>query len=150
VIGRDIHQALSGVAMIIFLGLVLFLAIALQHCTPAESPRAQIRGAVVTTAHGVKVLDEVCAALATARKDAELAADCADGYREARIGLLTAEAAIDATDAATAGKLACALKHATLGVRMMTGAVERAGGKVPAAIEDALLLAAPIVGVCHG
>ncbi len=147
---RAIEHALTGIAMLVFLGAIAFIAAALTHCKPADNPRAQARSVVLTIAEGVAVGDVACASIARAKLDLELARECAFARDEAREALIIAEDALDASDAAAAEKVPCAVSAALASANRLVGLIERAGGRVPPALADGLQLAPLLAGGCRG
>jgi hypothetical protein len=148
------HELLSGVPgtkkLLGGLLLLVGLGTAPAACTPANTPREQARSVVLTVAEGVRIGDETCAWISKAKKDLSLAETCAAAVLEARNALLIAEGGVDAWDAAAAEKLPCATKAAASALSRVLGAIERAGGKIPPAVADALQLAPLLAGACRG
>ncbi len=147
---RSIEHALTGIAMLVFLGAVAFIAAALTHCSPAQNPRAQHRSIVLTLAEGVAVGDMACASIARAKSDVELARECAFARDDARESLIAAEDALDASDLAAAEKVPCAVAAALASASRLVGLIEKAGGRVPPALIDGLALAPLLTGGCNG
>jgi len=125
-------------------------ALVTPSCKPAETPREQARSVVLTVAEGVRVADEACASVALGTRNVELADTCASIVREAREALLSAEAGVDAWDAAGAGDVPCAVAHASRALSSILATIERAGGKPPPAVDDALRIAPLLAGACRG
>lgn len=132
------------------LAVVAGMALALSGCLPADVPRDQARATVLTIAKAVQTADIACAELAIRRDDIELAQTCSDAYDVARDALLGAESAIDAWDDAHRGDVACAAAKGVASLTSIAAAIERADGKVPAIVTDALTLAPTLVGGCRG
>lgn len=147
VLGHDLGKGVPGLGKALVFALVIGAGV--TACKPAESPRAQIRGAVLTLAEATKIADDTCATVALAKKDAALATSCSEAYGQARAVLLAAESAIDSSDAAKAGDVPCAIAKAASALRHVTELVGNAGGKVPPVATDALQLAT-VIGGCRG
>lgn len=149
--GIDIRRALSGVAVLIFVAAVGFLAAhCLTACAQVENPRAQARAVVLEMAEGVSVADKACADIARAKKDAVLAREC-DKYRDAaKTSLEAAEDALDSTDAAKAGDIPCLVASAFDSATKLAELIRDAGGKLPNALQDAFDLAPMLSRGCHG
>ena len=147
---RSIEHALTGVAILCLVGAVAFIVAALNGCKPADNPRAQARSVVLTIAEGVAVADMACASIARAKKDAELARECALARDEARTSLLMAEDALDASELAAAEKIPCAVAAAVASANRLVGLIEKQGGRVPPALADGLHLAPLLAGGCRG
>lgn len=124
-------------------------SLASPGCAPAKTPREQARSVVLTVAEGVRVGDEACASIAMAKRDLQLAVGCAAVVAEAREQLLTAEAGVDAWDAADAGRLPCAVRSAADALSRLLETVKSAGGKTPPAVDDALRLAPLLAEACR-
>lgn len=122
-------------------------------CAPssgAKDPaRETARGAILTVAEAVRVADGVCADLAIATKNAELAKRCARAYDIARPGLLAAEHGVDAWDQGLRGQIVCSLVDATRALVDIEDAIVNAGGRLPPVVEDARKLAG-LLGGCNG
>lgn len=151
--GRYIKEALQPIVVLV--GIVAMAAVVVycvDGCRPAEAPsaRAQERAIVLTVAEGVKAADEMCAAVARLRTNADLARECARAYDEAREVLKLAESAVDEKDAARHGDLPCAVAHAISLLRGMIGLAEAHGGTPSPVIDDALDVAKIMVGDCRG
>jgi hypothetical protein len=141
----------AGGATPVLVGLAVGCAIlGVQACKPSQSPRETGRAVVLVVADAVKQLDIACARVATAKHDAAVATKCADGYDLARHALLGAEAAIDNYDGSGADELPCAVARAMVAAKAMTDAVQAAGGRIPAVVEDALRLAPLLTVACNG
>lgn len=112
------------------------LAVALAACGPGASlpPRAELRGAVLGLAEGVRAADVACAELARARHDLPLAEACGASYQGARAALLAAESALDDGELARVG---C---EAAPAVARLQELARRLDGP-RARVEDALALA---------
>ncbi len=147
---RSIEQALTGVAILVFLAAVIFVMAHLAGCKPAQSPRAQARSVVVTIAYGVQAGDQACASIARAKLDAQLAKECAFAYDEAREALLIADDALDVSELDAERKVPCAVAQALASASRLVGLIEKAGGRVPPALADGLALAPALAAGCHG
>jgi hypothetical protein len=127
-----------------FLGIVVVLIVLLGGCVPAKDATAQrratARGTVLVLAEAVRVADEACAARATATKDLALAETCAQAYSDARIGAITAAAAVDAWDAGSKAGVVCGVASASKNLGNITAALRKAGLGVPAIVDDAARL----------
>lgn len=127
-----------------FLGIVVVLIVLLGGCVPAKDATAQrratARGTVLVLAEAVRVADEACAARATATKDLALAETCAQAYSDARIGAITAAAAVDAWDAGSKAGVVCGVASASKNLGNITAALRKAGLGVPAIVDDATRL----------
>lgn len=134
-----------AVAVVAF---VLVLAIA--SCKPAETPREQARGTILTIAFAVRAADETCAAIAKSRRDVDLATTCAKAFDAARDSLIGAEASVDAWDRGASGDVSCAVARGVSALTSIVSAVRTAGGTVPPVVDDALRLAPLVTGVCRG
>ncbi len=145
---RAIEHALTGICILILLGAFAYIVASIGGCKPAENPRAHARAVVLTIAEGVAVGDKACASIARAKKDAGLARECAFAHDEAREALITAEEALDASEAAAAEKVPCAVAAAVVSASRLVGLIERAGGRVPPALTDGLQLAPMLAGGC--
>lgn len=149
--GRAVEHAFTGVAVLLFLAALVFLALQLVGCRPAEDPTAQRRAAVTTIAHGVAVADQACASIARAKVDArqgyELARACAFAYDAARLSLLAAEEKLDADNPAD---VACEIAQAIDYARQMAGLIEKHGGKLPPALRQSLPFASIVALGCAG
>lgn len=150
-IGRHVGDALRGLAVLVFFAAVAFVILrVMAGCKGVENPRAHARAVVVTLAEGVAVGDMACASVARAKMDASLARECALARDEARENLIMAEDALDATDSAKAGDVPCMVKQAVASASRLMGLIEKAGGHVPNALNDAMELAPMLAGSCHG
>jgi hypothetical protein len=131
---------------------MLVLAVVLVACRPAQSPeerRATERAIVIALSEGVAVADMACADLALAKKDAALAREC-DKWRDAaRTSLQAAELALDRENDARAGEVRCAFANGLASAKKLAEAITGAGGKLPYALRDALMLAPMLGGGCE-
>lgn len=147
---RVLEQALTGVAVLVFLGAVLFIASMLLSCRPVTDPGAQQRAAVLTLANGVAVADQACASVARAKTDAregyELARACAFAYDAARVSLIAADEKLDRDGE----DVACEIEQAIDYARQMAGIIERHGGKLPKALLQAIEFAPLFAQGCAG
>lgn len=129
-----------------FLGIVVVLIVLLGGCTPAKDASAQrratARGTVLVLAEAVRIADEACAQFAVARKDVALAETCAQAYSDARIGAITAAAAVDAWDAGSKAGVVCGVASASKNLGNLTAALRKAGLGVPSIVDDATRLVA--------
>lgn len=127
-----------------FLGIVVVLIVLLGGCGPAKDATAQrratARGTVLVLAEAVRIADEACATRATATKDLALAETCAQAYSDARIGAITAAAAVDAWDAGSKAGVVCGVASASKNLGNITAALRKAGLGVPAIVDDATRL----------
>lgn len=127
-----------------FLGIVVVLIVLLGGCVPAKDATAQrratARGVVLTLAEAVHIADEACAQRALATKDVDLAAGCHAAYSDARIGAITAAAAVDAWDAGSKAGVVCGVASASKNLGNITAALRKAGLGVPAIVDDATRL----------
>ncbi|MDB4994369.1 MAG: hypothetical protein JWM74_1801 [Myxococcaceae bacterium] len=151
---RTLYGAAYARALILFAPFVVAAMFGAVACAAASGAGAQdparetARGAILTVAEAVRVADGVCADLALARKDAELARRCARAYDIARPGLLAAERGVDAWDTAERGQIVCSLDDAAKALTDIEDAIATAGGKPPPVAADAHKLAA-LLGGCH-
>lgn len=129
-----------------FLGIVVVLIVLLGGCVPAKDASAQrratARGTVLVLAEAVRIADEACAQRAVATKDLALAETCAQAYSDARIGAITAAAAVDAWDAGSKAGVVCGVASASKNLGNITAALRKAGLGVPAIVDDATRLVA--------
>lgn len=139
----------AGLFSVLALIAMVFFVCGLDGCKGARVPREEARSVVLTVAFGVRQADLECAAVARAQKDLGLAELCATLVHEAREQLLTAEEGVDAFDDFAAARLPCALKSAADALGRLLATVQRAGGKTPPAVDDALHLAPVLAGACH-
>ncbi len=127
-----------------FLGIVVVLIVLLGGCGPAKDAtsqrRATARGTVLVLAEAVRIADEACAQRAVATKDLALAETCAQAYSDARIGAITAAAAVDAWDAGSKAGVVCGVASASKNLGNITAALRKAGLGVPAIVDDATRL----------
>lgn len=127
-----------------FLGIVVVLIVLLGGCVPAKDASAQrratARGTVLVLAEAVRIADETCAQRAVATKDLALAETCAQAYSDARIGAITAAAAVDAWDAGSKAGVVCGVASASKNLGNITAALRKAGLGVPAIVDDATRL----------
>lgn len=127
-----------------FLGIVVALIVLLGGCVPAKDASAQrratARGTVLVLAEAVRIADEACAQRAVATKDLALAETCAQAYSDARIGAITAAAAVDAWDAGSKAGVVCGVASASKNLGNLTAALRKAGLGVPAIVDDAVRL----------
>jgi hypothetical protein len=147
-IGQYVKNALAPALFLTAVAVLVVIHCA--GCKPAENPRAHARAVVVTLAEGVAVADLACASIARAKMDAPLARECAFARDEARESLIAAEDALDATDSAKAGGVPCMVAQAVTSASRLMGLIEKAGGRVPNALHDAMDLAPMLAGSCHG
>lgn len=130
-----LFAAVGLVALV--LGLLL-----LEGCRAFESdvPRETARAAVVTTAEGVRLASDACAAHALATRDLELARRCAAAYDAARLSLVTVAVGVDAWDTADRDSLTCAIRRASAELELLTRELERKGGRAPPLVVDSFRL----------
>ncbi len=148
---RDLERALVGVCVMVLVAACVFIAAhLLGGCKEADNPRAHARAVVLTIAEGVAIGDKTCASIARAKADAGLARECAFARDEAKLSLEAAEAGLDSADSAAAENVPCAVAQALASASRMAGLIEKAGGKVPAALLDGLQLAPMLAGECRG
>jgi hypothetical protein len=140
-IRNSIGPALFLVAMA-FIVMRFFLG-----CKPVEDPAAHRQAIVTSLAHGVKATDKACASIARAKKDEQIAKDCAFAYDAARLSL---DAAEDKLDADTPEDVACEVAQALAYASQMAAIIEKHGGKLPRALTYATPLAMTLGGLCHG
>lgn len=147
---RAIEQALTGVAVVIFIGAVAFVCAFLVNCKPADDPGASQRAAVLTLANGVFVADQACASVARGKTDAregyELARACAFAYDAARVSLIAADEKLDREGE----DVACEIEQAIDYARQMAGLIEKHGGKLPKALVQAFQFAPLFASGCAG
>jgi hypothetical protein len=147
---RALEQALTGLAVLVFLGAVLFIAGLLLGCRPVDDPGAQQRAAVLTLANGVYVADQACASVARGKTDAregyELARACAFAYDAARVSLIAADEKLDREGE----DVACEIEQAIDYARQMAGLIEKHGGKLPKALVQAFEFAKLATLGCAG
>lgn len=148
--GRDIERALTGVCLVVFFGAVIFIGIQLlTGCKPAQDP-SQRRAVVLTVANGVVVADKACASVARAKGGEEgyrLALACAFAYDAARLSLVAADEKLDKD---TPEDVSCEIEQALDYARQMAGLIEKHGGKLPRALEDAFRFASVVSLGCAG
>lgn len=132
----------------LLVGVPFFLLLA--ACRPAETPREQARGAILTIAFAVRAANEACATVAERTRDVELAATCADAFDAAKDSLIAAESTVDAWDRGAAGDISCAASRGVAALTSIVSAVRTAGGNLPPVVDDALRLAPLVTGVCRG
>ena len=136
--------------LVALIGCVPFLLIACG--SPAQPPatpaRDQARAALLTIAEGVKVADKTCADASKSLQNAKLARDCADAYDAARAALVTADDGIDAWDDGSAGKVACAGKHALDALVTVENELAALNVHIPAAVVDAVKLGETFAPIC--
>ena len=135
--------------LIALLGCVPFLLIACgsSPATP-QTPRDEARAALLTIAEGVKVADVTCADASKSLQNAKLAKDCADAYDVARAALVMADDGIDAWDDGSAGKVACAGKHALDALVTVENELAALSVHIPAAVVDAVKLGETFAPIC--
>lgn len=149
-IGRNIHDAISGIAMLLFLAAVAFIVASVLHgcASMGVADRAHARGAVIAGAEAVKAADQLCADVALTRRDAELAERCSRSYTFARAGLLITAHAVDHWDDPTARQsVACASRSVVQALNAISHELKAVSAPVPPIVDDALALA-PLLGVC--
>jgi hypothetical protein len=147
---RAVEQAITGIAVVVFLAAVAFVCIQLMSCKPAEDPGASRRAAVLTLANGVYVADQACASVARAKTDTregyELARACAFAYDAARVSLIAADEKLDREGE----DVACELEQALDYARQIAGLIEKHGGKLPKALVQAFQFAPLFASGCAG
>lgn len=124
--------------------------ILLIGCKPAETPREQARGTILTIAFAVRAANDACSTMAERTRNVDLATSCADAFDAARDALSGAESAVDAWDRGTAGDVSCAVARGVSSLTSIVSAVRRAGGNLPPVVDDAMRLAPLVTGVCRG
>ena len=123
------------------------LALLAGHCLGcAAASRAEARGAVLATAEAVKVGDKTCASYALERADLPLARACETAYDVARASLIVAASHVDAWDEGQRERVTCAVVHAVDELGKTAAELRKRGIKVPAIIDDSILLASALGG----
>jgi hypothetical protein len=148
---RAVEQAITGVAVLVFIAAVLFVVIQLIGCKPVEDPTAHRRAVVLTIANGVYVADQACASIARGKTDAregyELARACAFAYDAARVSLIAADEKLNMDQP---DDVSCEVAQALAYAKQIAGLIEKHGGKLPPALRHAFELAPMLAENCAG
>jgi hypothetical protein len=142
-----LNERVAIVAMVVLLSIVNMLTTSCSASkTALKTPREEARAAVLLVTDGLALADTTCAALARTKGDAALANACAKAYDTGRSNLLNVAKLVDAYDMGKAGDVLCGTLYAANALSDMAEQIAGAGGKVPAAVDDALALGRKVGG----
>ena len=132
--------------------LLLATAACSGGCAPLPAfpatPREQARATILVLAEGVREADQRCAEVGRDTLNLPLLDNCAKAYAVGRSSLLVAAGAVDAWDEGRAGETACATATGLTAALELASLIRAAGGAVPPALEDGLMLAKQFGAVC--